>query len=64
MNTVDLTKIVERQFNILLKKEALTSQSLFDALAIVAKESYHLGEIDYKIDTIFEITQPVSDRSI
>ena len=64
MNKTDLTNIVEKQFNILMKKKKISAQQIAEALTNVAKESYKLGEVETKIDTIFDVVEPVSERSV
>ncbi len=64
MNTVELTKIVNYAFNHLVQSKHINSNILFTTLERVAKESFKLGEMETKIDTIFELTDPVSNRSI
>jgi hypothetical protein len=64
MSTVDLTKIVNTAFNQLVQSHTINSNVLFNALELVAKESFKLGEIETKIDTIFELSESASNRSL
>ncbi len=62
MNTVDLSKIVNTAFNQLIQTNTINSNVLFSALELVAKESFKLGEMETKIDTIFELSEPINAK--
>lgn len=64
MTTIDLSKVVNNAFNQLIQAKTINSDVLFSTLEIVAKESFKLGEMETKIDTIFELAKPVSERSL